>query len=391
MDELPMSACVSASNSPCEDCHNVRKVEIGGTPVQVYSVFDGHGSTFAVALAAERLPDMILSRFGTVGVDLREAAEIVKMISECFEAVDELILTEALSQHSGTSTARRSGCCALVLVIVHDTMYFAHVGDCRAVLVRSKVPDSPSIDSEIVPSASPVRREIESSGSGFTVRDLYLEHLLNTFSTMTTKKRKVAPPDLGGEGFVFTTVADSSEVIGITTDHACTNPIEVLAVKHISSDPSPIRSSEKDKGVKHAPKRVAGSLLVTRALGDGYLKRSCLSDSHYSRFLPYITCKPTITYKKIDASVDMHIVLASDGLWNYMSAHDIHAVVKRFTSPIDSTFSGPLAQALVDKCIDQAKIYCGKSSAEFDSLAPGADRREVIDDITVLVLSLQPT
>jgi hypothetical protein len=53
---------------------------------------------------------------------------------------------------------------------------------------------------------------------------------------------------------------------------------------------------------------VIGSLAVTRAMGDGYLKRVELSA--VAKHLPYITCQPTIEHRQI-VSTDVAIVLAS--------------------------------------------------------------------------------
>ena len=68
-----------------------------------------------------------------------------------------------------------------------------------------------------------------------------------------------------------------------------------------NADANPIRSSINDKRLSgiNAPKRVAGSLAVTRAMGDGYLKRKDLSVRPYIEHCPYITCRPTINYRSI--------------------------------------------------------------------------------------------
>lgn len=60
----------------------------------------------------------------------------------------------------------------------------------------------------------------------------------------------------------------------ITSDHTSYSPTERFLVAMLTNDPQPFRPSQKafrrygDK----APERVAGSLSVTRAVGDGYLK-----------------------------------------------------------------------------------------------------------------------
>lgn len=59
----------------------------------------------------------------------------------------------------------------------------------------------------------------------------------------------------------------------LTTDHNCGNADEVAQVAGRSSDPNPVRVNPRGGNVV----RVAGSLAVTRALGDGYLKHADLS------------------------------------------------------------------------------------------------------------------
>lgn len=65
----------------------------------------------------------------------------------------------------------------------------------------------------------------------------------------------------------------------LTSDHCCDDKDERTALRMLCpTDPRPMRPSVNDKKLfgKEAIKRVAGTLAVTRALGDGYLKISCL-------------------------------------------------------------------------------------------------------------------
>lgn len=59
------------------------------------------------------------------------------------------------------------------------------------------------------------------------------------------------------------------------------------------ADPMPFRSSTKSRLINpDLPQRVAGSLMVTRAMGDGYLKCPSLSDGVFRPYCPYITAEP---------------------------------------------------------------------------------------------------
>ena len=69
--------------------------------------------------------------------------------------------------------------------------------------------------------------------------------------------------------------SDGYQLCCVTTDHNCLVQEERKMVQHFSSDPNPLRPSEIGKrtyGI-NAPDRVAGSLAITRAMGDGYLKK----------------------------------------------------------------------------------------------------------------------
>ena len=81
-------------------------------------------------------------------------------------------------------------------------------------------------------------------------------------------------------------------------------PKEAEGIRSLTNDPNPVRVSENDRrhlGTR-APLRVAGSLAVARALGDSYLKVAELSTSQYAPHVPYITGRPTISYRPLRSS-----------------------------------------------------------------------------------------
>ena len=167
----------------------------------------------------------------------------------------------------------------------------------------------------------------------FAVKDYFLESHSkinadseeNVFKNIKKRERF---REEGGEHFTFSD--DHCLVGGITLDHNCNVEDEIRAVQIVTNDTNPIRCSINErKGVPlNAPLRVAGSLVVTRALGDGYLKQKELSVEPYVSFCPYITCRPSISWKAIDQMKDKAIILASDGLWNYVNAKDCSVVIE---------------------------------------------------------------
>lgn len=138
--------------------------------------------------------------------------------------------------------------------------------------------------------------------------------------------------DIGGKYYyhINYNLEDQKEykVECLTMDHSCQVPLERIIVSSLSSDINPLRASEigkKNFGLD-APVRVAGTLAITRALGDSYLKREDISLPTYKAHVPYITCKPTIYHKTITSN-DISLILASDGLWNHVTAKECYDVL----------------------------------------------------------------
>jgi hypothetical protein len=106
--------------------------------------------------------------------------------------------------------------------------------------------------------------------------------------------------------------------IDLTTDHSAYNPAEVTAVlRRCNNAPRAISA-----GVGGGIKRVAGSLAVTRALGDAYLKTPRLSFFPYKRHAPYITARPEVNCRPIVKDGDKVLILATDGVWERASGED---------------------------------------------------------------------
>jgi hypothetical protein len=107
--------------------------------------------------------------------------------------------------------------------------------------------------------------------------------------------------------------------IDLTTDHSAYNPAEVTAVlRRCNNAPRAISA-----GVGGGIKRVAGSLAVTRALGDAYLKTPLLSFFPYKRHAPYITARPEVNCRPIVKEGDKVLILATDGVWERASGEDV--------------------------------------------------------------------
>lgn len=114
--------------------------------------------------------------------------------------------------------------------------------------------------------------------------------------------------------------------IDLTTDHSAYNPAEVTAVLRRCNNAPKAISSASGGGIK----RVAGSLAVTRALGDAYLKTPRLSFFPYKRHAPYITARPEVNCRIITKGADRILILASDGVWERASGDDVLRWVRNY-------------------------------------------------------------
>ena len=114
--------------------------------------------------------------------------------------------------------------------------------------------------------------------------------------------------------------------IDLTTDHSAYNPAEVTAVLRRCNNAPKAISSASGGGIK----RVAGSLAVTRALGDAYLKTPRLSFFPYKRHAPYITGRPEVNCRVLTKGADRILILASDGVWERASGDDVLRWVRNY-------------------------------------------------------------
>lgn len=128
------------------------------------------------------------------------------------------------------------------------------------------------------------------------------------------------------DGLPLIQLPPGTRPIDLTTDHSAYNPAEVTAVlRRCNNAPRAISS-----GVGGGIKRVAGSLAVTRALGDAYLKTPLLSFRPYKNHAPYITALPEVNYRPLLKDGDKVLVLATDGVWERAGGDDVLRWVRNF-------------------------------------------------------------
>jgi serine/threonine protein phosphatase PrpC len=123
-------------------------------------------------------------------------------------------------------------------------------------------------------------------------------------------------------------LAPFTRPIDLTTDHSAYNPAEVSAVLRRSNNAPKAISAGVGGGIK----RVAGSLAVTRAFGDAYLKTPRLSFSPYKNFAPYITSRPEVNCRLLTKDGDRVLIVATDGVWERCNGEDVMRWVKKYSA-----------------------------------------------------------
>jgi pyruvate dehydrogenase phosphatase len=201
--------------------------------------------------------------------------------------------------------------------------------------------------------------------------------------------------------------------VDLTIDHSAYNPVEVRHVlRRCKNAPRAIATSSVG-GIN----RVAGSLAVTRALGDAYLKTPHLSFSPYKQNTPYISAQPEISSRIIMADkangtlLDKYIVLASDGLWECVEGEDVLSWIQSYLHEQPKLVGGntsdnrvlPLkfkrsqhilspnnaADHIVNRLLREIrKAKNLPSLAALVSIPKGRGRRSKHDDITASVIDI---
>ena len=130
----------------------------------------------------------------------------------------------------------------------------------------------------------------------------------------------------------LTALPQNMRSVDLTVDHSAYNPTEIKLVKERSKYAPRAIAPASCGGIQ----RVAGSLAVTRALGDAYLKTPKLSFYPYKRHAPYISALPQVSRRilaKDEESgelCDRILILASDGVWERASGRDVINWIQSF-------------------------------------------------------------
>ncbi|CAB1120089.1 unnamed protein product [Ectocarpus sp. CCAP 1310/34] len=418
---------VYEANNPTEDRHAELSHDALG--IKVYCVCDGHGGSRAAQFVCDNLAADVLARVESIvaaaapapargrggsdaggGHDDRAGreAQIRLSLADAFTSCDEQFIAQLdPTKNRGYINA---GCCVVLALLVRSQLFLAHVGDCRVVLGTTDAarfpPDLLSTaknTTSLSPRNSSGKEQVGAAGGirGASVGKGGGEGTAT--ATATAGPRRVGSP-LRAAG----AAAGELKAIALSRDHNCDDADEVALVRARSGDDNAIRASRNDewKGAR-AIKRVAGSLAVTRAIGDAYLKRAVFSFSPYKEGVPYITAEPEVTVVEL-TSKDRFLVLASDGVWEQVSNEEAVQCVsgalasasgatgRRQRSAASRTAGGSggavpfSSDALVDFVLARSAQSHGMSVPALRALPRGSSRRMLHDDVCATVVHFTP-
>ncbi|ETP52482.1 hypothetical protein, variant 2 [Phytophthora nicotianae P10297] len=291
--------------------------------VQINAVFDGHGGSRAVEHIRTSLCQHILEQVSSKN----SSDKISEIVKSAFARSDEELKQSLLSLPEKTRMSKgycNAGACAVIALFINSVLYIANVGDCAAVLGK-------------------VSKETQ-----------------------------------------------GLQAIEVSVDHSCNNPQETKLVIKRSHDRNAIRMSKDDQATGAGiigVKRVAGSLAMTRAFGDFYLKCPELSSAPFKSKVPYITSEPSITTVYMNGS-EKYVILASDGLWDVMTPQEAVHIVDKF-DPAQSLFFSTASAALIHAALEKIAHRDGLMMHELMSMTPGSVRRRFHDDITCTVVYIE--
>ena len=355
-------ACVHGASSVAANLENEDRFRvIDKDKVTIALVADGHGSHQVSQFVCERLPEEIFQSLIVPGRTDPITGSVSSALINSFARIDEALRNTVYAPNSPIMCFE--GSCAIAAIVDEKKICIANSGDSRAFLI----------------SKSALKGEI----------------LLPDPTTSFTQDMPYGDPVPVGTAWVSELhTADSPlEQSRLRSLH----PLEKDVV-HCRQKIVEIDSDGSVVSTKWGACYVKGRLQPTRAFGDFYLKDEKaveICPPEFSDLIPnmndiftppYIEAIPTV--REIARERGSVLVIASDGLWDYVSPTLVtETVALGFQSGRNCS---EIADDLVDVALEIASEATGGeiSADELREMQRGFERRNIHDDITVVVLAL---
>lgn len=337
-----------------------------------------------------------------------QITSVEKALEQAFLHFDEKWLNHIVDAPSQTSCFKggsfNAGSCAVVVALLVRKeelntdagyqrpvkLYTAHCGDCRAVLLTG---NSETSRNDI----KRTRLSSENSRSLLTPGPHEFMPLYDVLDDMEFDNQE-QNEEKSNNYLMNHPYCHLSKAIQLTEDHSANNLDEQLLVRG--------RCHNAPRAISTGPTgicRVAGSLAVTRALGDAYLKVSKMSFGTYKEHCPYITCLPTVSCRNLSSpkSGDVQILcLASDGVFEKLPSNQSIVQVLNEQQSRQSVGSEVTAldavrvewnpsESIIQDVLENACLMRNMTKKSLLSLKKGKARRSKHDDMTCLIVDLE--
>ena len=327
------------ANNPTED--RAVMYEDGG--YRMATVFDGHGGWKVSEFASKTLVPLVLKKLSKLRTNqLLDDVMVDDVILSSFQEIENAYISSIEQAYQeGTGSVANVGSCVGMVLKKGNRLTVANAGDCRTVL-----------------------------GSEINVG--------------------------GGNKYVATR---------LSRDHNARVPLEVTILKqqHPGEEDQVVRCH------KHNPSAcyVKGRLQLSRSLGDLYLKhhrfnakegqpRSMGRHIPHPYTPPYVSAIPDMTHVRLDPEHDRFVIVASDGVWDFLSDEEAVAIVgecirqqpniAQTATTKQQSIGKVAAEVLVEATLRRAAQECGMTYEALLSLPPGKQRRSRHDDTTAVIM-----
>jgi len=318
-----VSSITYSGNSPCEDRHSITNL-VHMKNALFLSVFDGHGGFQLSDYANIRLASYVDEIYKSLSESTMEEKEkVVTALKEAFNKIEMEFKQEAIKLYNkGNGKSATVGSCALAAIIYKDVLYVANLGDSKARLFRYD-----NIN-----------------------KDIYGVKLMNTHNSEKPKEKEA----------LFKKFPNENDIV------VCKRPNGTVCY-------------------------VKGRLQPTRSLGDFHLKYkefNQYNETGYKKPIPnfngpYISAIPEITVYDIDYTRDRYLLLATDGLFDFIRTTEIADYILYSENNNYLPTSADLLKMVLNEAARNAKI-----SVDELKKIPYGKRRNYHDDTTILLLNL---
>ncbi|KNC77203.1 hypothetical protein SARC_10332 [Sphaeroforma arctica JP610] len=296
-----------------------------GMNVSILGVFDGHGGDHASEFASNKTVESIEKQLKYAEERQMELTHSVfaRILHDAFFMVDK--------EYNTANPLAEAGTCALIVVVADNVVYSSNTGDCEAFLVafpQQSASDSGSKDLGPKPSSVTsedeltLQPEVPSTKTNRSVRRLSPSKfgLLSSSHESKSQLQSESPKGLSKSSSTSSLKGmlkaarriSKGSIMKSTSKSVALTPstCEALTAPHNTSNPKEVERVLAAGG-RIENNRVGGSLLPTRALGDGFVKNMVLG----------VIAEPEVRQFQLTPGTDVFLILGTDGLWDFTSKH----------------------------------------------------------------------